>query len=121
MATILSNTGCQHFTSVLTGGTLGTHYLGWGTGAGTAAKADVILFTEASESRVALTRTASGLDTVQWVGTLTANGTKTITNVGNFTGSTSAAPGAMIVKGDFTGVALNANDMIQFTIYCQIT
>lgn len=90
----------------------GTYYVGWGTGAGTAAKTDTTLFTEASETRVATTDSQPSSNTMQWLGTITADGTKTITNAGIFDASTS---GNLIVKSDFTGVALNASDSIQFT------
>lgn len=93
-------------------------YVGWGTGAGTAAVGDTTLFTEASESRVVATRTQPSADTVRWVATLTADGTKTITNAGNFTASSG---GTLIVKGDFTGIDLAAGDQIQFTIELQVT
>lgn len=93
-------------------------YIGWGTGTGTAAKADTTLFTEAAEARVSGTRTQPSADTIQWVGTLTSASTQTITNAGNFTASTS---GTLIVHGDFTGVSLNSGDKIEFTIQLQIT
>lgn len=85
----------------------------WGTGAGTAAKGDTTLFTEASEARVAATVSQPASDKNQWVGTLTANGAKTITNAGLFD---AAAAGNLIVKGDFTGIVLATNDKIEFTI-----
>ena len=93
-------------------------YVGWGTGAGTAAKGDTTLFTEASEARVVATRTQPVADTLRWVATLTADAAKTITNAGNFTASSG---GTLIVKGDFTGVALALGDKIEFTINLQIT
>ena len=92
-------------------------YIGWGTGAGTAAVGDTTLFTEAAEARVVATRTQPSADTVRWVGTLTSASGQTITNAGNFTASTS---GTLVVKGDFTGVALLTGDQIQFTINLQI-
>jgi hypothetical protein len=93
-------------------------YIGWGTGSGTASKSDTTLFTEASESRVTATRSQPVADKIQWVGTLTANGTKTITNAGNFTASSG---GTLIVHGDFTGISLNSGDKIEFTIQIEIT
>jgi len=93
-------------------------YIGWGTGAGTAGKSDTVLFTEASESRVTATRTQPAADKIQWVGTLTASGSKTITNAGNFTASSG---GTLIVHGDFTGISLNSGDKIEFTIQLEIT
>lgn len=93
-------------------------FIGWGTGAGTAAKGDTTLFTEAAEARVTATRTQPAADTIRWVGQLTSASAQTITNAGNFTASTS---GTLVVKGDFTGVVLAIGDKIEFTINLQIT
>jgi len=93
-------------------------YIGWGTGAGTASKSDTALFSEASEARVQATRSQPAADKIRWVGTLTADGAKTITNAGNFTAQTG---GTLIVHGDFTGIALQQGDKIEFTIDLEIT
>ena len=93
-------------------------YIGWGSGSGTASKSDTVLFTEESEARVVATRTQPVADKIQWVGTLTASASKTITNAGNFTASTG---GTLIVHGDFTGISLNSGDKIEFTIDIEIT
>jgi len=90
----------------------------WGTGAGTAAKGDTTLFTEASEARVVPTVSQPTADKNQWVGTLTADGAKTITNAGLFD---AAAAGNLIVKGDFVGIGLALNDRIEFTISLEQT
>ena len=99
-------------------GTAGTdgHFIGWGSGAGTAAKGDTTLFTEEAEARAVATISVTGSGATakyQAVGTITAAGAKTITNAGNFT---VAAAGTLIVHGDFTGVVLAGGDAIQFTI-----
>lgn len=88
-------------------------FIGWGTGAGTAAKGDTTLFTEASESRVAATESQPAADKNRWVATITADGIKTITNAGVFDASSG---GNMLVKGDFTGIVLGSGDKIEFTI-----
>lgn len=117
MATVLTNAGEQWAADRMSGASsLTGQYIGWGTGAGTAAKADSALFTEASEARVAGTVSTQGTGSsakYQVVGTLTANGAKTITNAGNLDAS---AAGNLIVHGDFAGIALALNDSIQFTI-----
>lgn len=87
--------------------------IGWGTGAGVAAKADTTLFTEASEARVAVVASQPLADKNRWVATLTADGAKTITNAGLFDAATA---GNMVVKGDFAGIALALGDKIEFTI-----
>jgi hypothetical protein len=87
-------------------------YVAWGTGAGTAAKGDTTLFTEASEARVIATESQPTGDQNRLVGTITADGAKTITNAGVFDAST---VGNMLLKSDFTGIVLALNDSIQFT------
>lgn len=98
---------------------LGTNYIGWGTGAGTSAIGDTTLFTEASEGRVSATVSQPSANIIQWLGTITADGAKTITNAGVFTASTG---GTLIVKGDFTGRALlYAGESITFTIQLSLS
>jgi hypothetical protein len=92
--------------------------IGWGTGAGTAAVGDTILFTEASEARVVPTIAQPAADTNQWVGTLTADAGKTITNAGLFD---AAAAGNLFIHGDHTGVVLATGDKIEYTITLQQT
>lgn len=95
--------------------------VGWGTGAGTTGETDTTLFTEAAETRATATlsqqtTTITG-DTFQAVGTITATGTKTITNAGLFDAATT---GNMLIKGDFTGVPLLSGDSIEFTFKLQV-
>lgn len=87
-------------------------YVAWGTGAGTAAKGDTTLFTEASEARVTATESQPAANQNRFVATLTADGSKTITNAGVLDAST---VGNLLLKSDFTGIALALNDSIQFT------
>ena len=120
MANVLANTGKAIITALLQTST--AKYLGWGTGAGTAAATDTTLFTEAAESRVAGTQTQQTTtttnDTYRVVGTITAGGTRAITNAGVFDASTS---GNLFVKGDFSTVNLASGDAIQFTWNVQFT
>lgn len=119
MATVFTTVGKQYVVDKLDS-TVSTRleYVAWGTGAGTAVVGDTTLNTEASESRVLGTLSQPSADTMRLVGTITANGTKTITNAGSFTASSG---GVLGVHGDFTGIAVNLNDSIQFTIDLQIT
>ena len=103
---------------MLDGGTVGTQYIGWGTGAGTASKSDTALFAEASEARQSATRSQPVADKIRYVATMTADGAKTITNAGVLTALTG---GILIIHGDFTGIPLQQNDQIQFTIDTEIT
>lgn len=123
MATVYTQAGEEKIVD-LVDGTATTHLdntngkIGWGTGAGTAAKADTTLFTEASEARVAVTTSQVAADKHQWVGTITANGAKTITNAGLFDAPTG---GVLVIHGDFTGVVLATGDKIEFTITLEQT
>ena len=118
MATIYTQVGEETVVD-LTDGTSSTVLnatnakIAWGTGAGTAAKGDTALFIEASEARVAATVSQPIADKNQWVGTLTADAGKTITNAGLLDAATA---GNLVIHGDFTGIALAAGDKIEFTI-----
>lgn len=123
MATVYTSVG-ETIVVDLIDGTSAVHLdttnakIAWGTGAGTAAKGDTTLFTEASEARVVPTVSQPTADKNQWVGTITADGAKTITNAGLFN---SAAGASLIVKGDFTGIVLALGDKIEFTITLEQT
>jgi hypothetical protein len=119
MATVLTQVGEEWIADKLTE-TVQTkaEYIAWGSGAGTSDKADTSLFSEESEARVQGTESQPAADKVRYVGTLTADGTKTITNAGTFTASTA---GVLVVKGDFTGIPLQQNDQVEFTIDLEIT
>ena len=121
MATLLVNTGKAIVTNRIIGSGTEPNYVAWGTGAGTTAATDTTLFTEvtprvlgtASQQTTSVTN-----DTFQVVGTQTAGTSETITNAGLFDASTS---GNLFVKGDFTGIALNSGDSIQFTFKIQFS
>jgi hypothetical protein len=124
MATVLTTVGKAWIVDKLddTVATVGD-YVGWGTGAGTAAVGDTTLFTEDSAgspayARIQGTKSQPAADTKRVVSTIVANAAKTITNAGLFTAVTA---GTLIVKGDFTGIVLATNDQIQFTIDIQFT
>jgi hypothetical protein len=116
MATVLTNVGEQYVCDFLSGvDTVAADWVAWGTGAGTAAKGDTTLFTEGPESRVQGTKSTNGSGAsakYQVVGTITATGSRTVTNAGLFNASSS---GDLVIKGDFTGIVLATNDQIQFT------
>jgi len=116
MAVVLTNTGEEYIVDKLTE-TVQTipQYIGWGTGAGTAAKADTTLFTEAAEARTSGTVTKTGSTSTakfQNVGTLTSLSAQTITNAGCLTATSS---GTLVIHGDHTGVVLAIGDQIQYT------
>lgn len=117
MATVFTDAGKAITTNRIKGAGTEPLNVAWGTGAGIAAAADTTLFVESTEARVAGASTQQtttvASDTYQVVGTLTAAAAKTITNAGLFDAATA---GNLFMKGDFTGLALNANDAIQFTM-----
>jgi hypothetical protein len=114
MADIYTDAG-EAFTADLFDGTVSapaTHYVAWGTGAGTATKTDTTLFTEGPEARVAATRSQPTASQNRFIGTITASGARTVTNAGVWT---DVSAGSLLLKSDFTGVVLASGDAIQFT------
>ncbi len=95
-----------------------TYHVGWGTGAGTAAKGDTTLFTESAETRIVTAQTQPAVDKNQFKGTITASAGRTITNAGILSAVTS---GTLILKSDFTGVVLASGDKIEFTFTLEQT
>lgn len=89
-----------------------TWYVGWGTGAGTAAKGDTTLFTESAETRIATAQSQPAANQSRFIGTITATAGRTITNAGILSAVTS---GTLLLKSDFTGVVLANGDGIKFT------
>lgn len=123
MATVVTNTGKGLITAqLLTTASAKTWYVSWGTGAGTAAATDTTLFTESAESRVSGTTTQQTTtttnDTWQCTGTMTATGTRAITNAGVLDASTS---GNLLMKGDFSTINLSTSDSIAFTMKIQFS
>ncbi len=127
-ATVFTNAGRSWLTSKIDESVQTTaDYGGWGTGTTTAAVTQTALVTEdtggsPTYARQTATRsvvtTSVTNDTVQWVVSITSNGAHTIAEAGLFTAVTS---GTMIMRGDFTGVVLALNDVIQFTWQLQLT
>lgn len=122
MATIFTDSAEAVVTNRIKAGGTEPLFVAWGTGAGTAAKADTTLFTESAEARVSgtSTRTTTGStnDTYQVVGTITASAARTITNAGTFDASTA---GNIFVKGDHASTVLASGESIQYTITLQFT
>jgi hypothetical protein len=124
MATFVVNNGVGIITNRLKGAGTEPLNVGWGTGAGTTAKTDTSLFTEALVTLAAggtdhtagtstqQTTTVTN-DTYQVVATRTATGAGTVTNAGLFD---AASGGTLFLKGDFTGIGLASGDSVLFTI-----
>src|SRR4051794_15736302 len=115
MATVLTYVGEEYIVDKLDEATqeLADRF-GWGTGAGVASKADTDNFTPATEAKVQGVQSKIGAGAgaeLQVQGTITANGTKTITNFGLFTVSNK-----LVVHGDHAGIPVDAGDQIEYTI-----
>jgi hypothetical protein len=126
-ATVFSYSGLAITTNLVSGlgGTV-PKYIGWGTGAGTSARADTDLFTPASTARAAgtvtRTTTSQASDTVQVVGTLTAGGALAISNAGLFDAAGTGLPptgGNLFVKADSGVLNLATGDGVQYTFTLQ--
>ncbi len=115
MVSQAQDTGLAEFVSALVADDV-VKWLGWGTGSGQGVTA-TDLATASAEARTdgtpsAQTTTTTG-DTFRVVGTITATGTRAITEVGIFDASTGAA---LRFYADFSVLNLNSGDSIQFTI-----
>jgi hypothetical protein len=124
MATFVVDGGLGIVTNRLKGAGTEPLNVGWGTGAGTTARTDTTLFTEALVTLAAGTTdhtagtstqqtTTTTNDTYQVVATRTATGSGTVTNAGLWD---AASGGNLFLKGDFTGIGLVSGDSILFTI-----
>ena len=114
MADIFTDAGEDKVVDILDGTAAApTWTVAWGTGAGTAAKTDTTLFTEAAEARVNATLSQPSSNQSRYVATITSASGQTITNAGVFD---AGAAGNMLLKSDFTGVVLANGDKIEFTL-----
>lgn len=98
-------------------------YLQWGTGSAATASANVVTTTSTTEARVAASAsqgtTTVTNDKMVLTGTVTAAGTRAITEIGVFDATGSGSPptgGNMDIYADFSAINLSTNDSIAFTI-----
>jgi hypothetical protein len=124
MAVVITNAGEEYVVDKLTE-TVQTilQYVGWGEGAGTAAKADTDNFTPVNTDGATnsvlrqsgtVTKTGSGATAkYQVVATLTSPNANNKTNAGAFTAATA---GTLGVHGDHTSTPMATGDQIQYTI-----
>lgn len=113
MADVYTDAGEEITADIMDGTTAApTWYIGWGTGAGTAAKGDTTLFTEAAEARVVATTSQPAANQNRYVATMTSASAQTITNAGVLSASSG---GTLLLKSDFTGIVLANGDKIEFT------
>lgn len=120
MTARVQNSGLARITSLLTAA---SWFLQWGTGSGALATATTVTTTGTTEARTAASA-AQGTtnvtnDNMTLTGTITASGTRAITEVGAFDAAGSGSPptgGNMDVYGDFTVINLNNGDSIAFTV-----
>ncbi len=123
MTARIQNNGLANLTAAWVAYTSLPKYLQWGTGTGAAASASVVTTTSTTESRT--TGTASQVtvnqtsDTYQVAGTITALGTRALTELGVFDAAGSGNPptgGLMDIYGDFSVINLSIGDSIAFTV-----
>jgi hypothetical protein len=117
MATVYANAGKDITTNRLKAAGTEPTFIGWGTGAGTAAITDTTLFTESAEARVngtsARATTTVTNDTWRLTGTLTASAARPNSNAGCFDATTA---GNHFVKGDNASTTLASGESIAYTI-----
>ena len=96
------------------------YYIGWGTGATEAAKADSAIETESGdESRGEATLSQPSADIAQFYALMTCTSNpKTIKNAGVLT---ALADGVLALHSSFTGIVLAVGDKIDFTFTLELT
>lgn len=122
MTAQVQNTGLANITGALVTASV-DKFLQWGTGSAAAKSATTVTTTSTTEARTSgtmsqVTTTATN-DTLQITGTITAAGTRAITEVGVFDAVGTGSPpttGNMIFYGDFSVVNLLTGDSIAFTV-----
>ena len=120
MVARVQNNGLARITSLLAAA---SWWLQFGTGSGAAATANVVTTTSTTEARSSATPTQTTKtvtnDQLTLTATLTAAGTRAITEVGAFDAAGTGSPptgGSMDVYGDFTVINLASGDAITFTV-----
>lgn len=124
MASFVTDSGLGMVTAALHGYASRPKYLQWGEGSGqSVTSTDVANEGNIAEDRVDGTSsqqtTTTTNDTYRVVGTLTAEGTRAITELGVFDAAGSGSPptgGDMGIYGDFSVINLSASDSIAFTV-----
>jgi hypothetical protein len=120
MVSRTQNAGLARVTQLLAAA---SHWLQWGTGSGAAATANVVTTTSTTEARASATTsqqtTTVTNDTLRLVATITAAGTRAITEVGAFDAAGTGSPptgGNMCYYADFSQINLASGDSISFTL-----
>lgn len=128
MVARIQNNGLANLTAGWHGYASRPLYVQWGTGSAAAASANVVTTTTTTEARTTGTSsqqtTTQTNDTYQVVGTITALGTRAITEVGVFDAAGSGSPptgGNMDIYGDFSVINLSSGDSIAFTVKVAFT
>jgi hypothetical protein len=115
---VITNVGLGLTTGRIKGSnSLEPKYLGWGTGTTPAAITDTGLQTPSAEARTNGTSTQETTtianDTYQVVAAVASLSNQTITEIGLFDASVA---GNMYLHATFSGLPLNAEDAVQFTV-----
>lgn len=129
MAQLVTDNGKANITAGWHAYASRSRYLQWGVGNGQGASANVVASTSTTtEARTAGTTSQQTIsvanDTYRVSGTITAAGSRAITEVGVFDAAGSGSPptgGNMGIYGDFSVINLAAGDSITFTVDVQFS
>ncbi len=128
MAPLVTNAGKAIITNRLIGAGTEPKFIGWGTGATAEAVSQTNLVTPGTEARVtgtsARTTVTATNDTYQVTGTVVADGTKSIKEVGLFDAAGTGSPptgGNLFMRGLHGSTDLGVGESIAYTITVQFT
>ncbi len=101
-------------------GVAGTYFGAWGSSATTPAVGDTALVAENPESRTSIpagSMSQPAADTVRWVYTIVATGSRTVQETGVLTASSA---GTLIVRIVHGSLALESGDQVTYTVNLQL-
>lgn len=93
-------------------------HIEWGLGTTDPVKGNTDIETTTSEARSNVAASQPSADINQWVATITAAGSKTITECAMFNDLTA---GVMLIRATFAGIPVVVSDQIEFTISLEQT
>jgi len=115
---VYTSAGEEFVNDILDGGANDIHtmWVAWGSGTTGPLKNQTALVTEEKPVRTEAGATQESADLLQWVGTLTATGDNTITEVGLFTDSLAAT---MLIRSTHSAIPVANLDAVEYTISLQ--
>jgi hypothetical protein len=113
MATFFVHCGTAWLTQLMNATiTVTTYFVGWGEGSTAAASKGSTQISSEVQARNSAANSITDFNQKQWISVLTATSVRSVNNAGLFHNNS----GTLLIHGDFSTIALAANDRIEFTV-----